>query len=73
MLFVSVQDLKFKVLVKGKKEYMMEMCSSRNSHLSPLIAKDKKVGILPPVYLYPSIIGSHLFTIFLGQVGILVF
>ena len=64
---LCVQDLKGKILVKGKKEHAVVECSSSSSDLSssdeeasqaegkPRRKKeDKKVCITPPSHVYPS-------------------
>lgn len=74
MCWLYVQDLKGKILVKGKKEHMVEECSSSSSDLSPSDdeasctesksrrkKEDKKVGTTPTAHLYLRSSGSPQF------------
>lgn len=72
MCWLCVQALKGKILVKGKRERVVEECSSCSSDLSSsddeashneckpsTKNEDKKVGTVPAAHLYPSSIVPH--------------
>ena len=76
MCCLCVQDLKGKILVKGKKERVVKECSSSSSEFSSSDEEscqadgkargkkeDKKVCSTPPSHTSPSSGGSHQYVI----------